>query len=46
MTSFILYVTAHNFVDENILACFGKIIQELIGSSESECEIALNWFRS
>ena len=34
----------HNFADDNTLACFSKTIQELIGSSESECEVALNWF--
>ena len=35
--------TAHNFADENT-ACFSKTVQELIGSLESECEVALNWF--
>ena len=34
----------HNFADDNTLACFSKTIQELIGSLESECEVALNWF--
>ena len=41
---FILLATAHNFADDNTLACFSKTIQELIGSLESECEVALNWF--
>ena len=34
----------HNFGDDNTLACFGKIIQELTGFLESQCEAALNWF--
>ena len=41
---FILLATAHNFVDGNTLPCYSKTIQELIGSLESECEVALNWF--
>ena len=41
---FILLETAYNFADGNTLACFGKNIQELFGSLESECEFALNWF--
>ena len=41
---FILLATAHNFADEHTLACYSKIIQELVGSLESECEVALNWF--
>ena len=41
---FILLATAHNFADDNTLACFSKTIQELIGSLESECEVPLNWF--
>ena len=41
---FILLATAHNFADDSTLACFSKTIQELIGSLESECEVALNWF--
>ena len=41
---FILLATAHNFADDNTLACFSKTIQELIGSLEPECEVALNWF--
>ena len=41
---FILLTTAHNFADDNNLACLSKIIQELIGSLESEYEVALNWF--
>ena len=41
---FILLATAHNFADDNTLACFSKTIQELIESLESECEVALNWF--
>ena len=41
---FILLATVHNFADDNTLACFSKTIQELIGSLESECEVALNWF--
>ena len=41
---FVLLATAHNFADHNTLACFGKTIQELIGSLESECEVGLNWF--
>ena len=41
---FIILATAHNFADDNTLASFEKIIQELIGSLESECEVALNWF--
>ena len=41
---FILLATAHNFADDNILAWFSKTIQELIGSLEPECEVALNWF--
>ena len=40
---FILLATAHNFADDNTLACFSKSIQELFGSLESECEVALNW---
>ena len=44
MTSFISYAIAHNFADENTLACFGKTIQELNASLESECEVTLNWF--
>ena len=41
---FILLATAHNFADDNTLACFSKTIQELIGSLESECEVASNLF--
>ena len=41
---FILLATAQSFVDDNTLAFFSKTIQELIGSLESETEIALNWF--
>ena len=41
---FILLATAHDFADDNTLDCFSKTIQELIGSLESECEVALNWF--
>ena len=41
---FILLATAHNFADDNTLACFSKTIQELIGSLESESELVLNWF--
>ena len=41
---FILLATAHNFADEHTLACYSKTIQELVGSLESECEVALNWF--
>ena len=41
---FIFLATAHNVADDNTLAYFSKIIQELIGSLESECEVALNWF--
>ena len=40
---FILLATAHNFADDNTVACFSKSIQELFGSLESECEVALNW---
>ena len=40
----ILLATVHNSADDNTLACFSKIIQELIGSLESECEVALNLF--
>ena len=29
---------------DNTYACFSKTIQESIGSSESKCEVALNWF--
>ena len=41
---FILLATAQSFVDDNTLAFFSKTIQELIGSLESETEIALNCF--
>ena len=41
---FMLLATAHNFADNNTLACFSKTIQELIGPLESECEVTLNWF--
>ena len=41
---FILLATAHNFANDNTLACVSKTIQELIGSLGSECEVALNWF--
>ena len=41
---FILLATAHNFADDNTLACFSKTIQELIGYLEPECKVALNWF--
>ena len=41
---FILLATAHNFADDNTLACFRKTIQELIGYLEPECKVALNWF--
>ena len=41
---FILLATAHNFADDNTLACFSKTIQELIGSLESETELVLNSF--
>ena len=34
----------HNLADDNTLVCFSKTIQELIGSLESQCEVALNWF--
>ena len=37
---FILLAAAHNFAYDNTLACSSKTIQELIGSSESECEVA------
>ena len=40
---FILLATAHNFANDNIPACFGKTINELIGSLERGWEIALNW---
>ena len=39
-----LLATAHNFTDNNTLACFSKTIQELIGPLESECGVTLNWF--
>ena len=35
---------AHNFADDNTLACISQTIQELIGSLDSEREVALNWF--
>ena len=41
---FILLATTHNLADVNTLAWFRKTIQELIGSFNSECEVALNWF--
>ena len=41
---FIFLATAHNFADDNILACFSKTIQELIGFLESKCEVTLHWF--
>ena len=41
---FILLATAHNFANDNTLACVSKTIQEFIGSLGSECEVALNWF--
>ena len=41
---FILLATAHDFADDNTLDCFSKTIQEFIGSLESECEVASNWF--
>ena len=37
-------MTWYNFPDGNTLVCFGKTIKELIGSLESACEVALNWF--
>ena len=42
---FILLATVRNFPDDNTFTCFGKTIQELIGSLESECEVALNGFK-
>ena len=39
-----MLATAHSFADDNILACFSKTIQELIGFLESKCEVTLNWF--
>ena len=46
MTSFhfVSLATAHKFTDDSTLASFGKTIQELIGSLESEYENVLNWF--
>ena len=41
---FILLATAHNFADDNTLACFSKTIQELIGSLTYECKVGLNCF--
>ena len=41
---FILLATVHNFADDNTLTYIGKTILELIGSLESECEVALNFF--
>ena len=41
---FILFATAHNFADGNILACIGENIKELTTSLESEYEVVLNWF--
>ena len=41
---FFSLATPHNFADDNTLACFTKTMHELIGSLESECEVALNWF--
>ena len=32
----------HHFSDDNSLACFGKTIQEIIASLESEFEVAWN----
>ena len=39
-----MLATAHNFAEDNTLACFSKTTQELIESLESEYEVALNWF--
>ena len=36
--------TSHYFSGDNLLVCFEKTIQELSGSLESPCEVALNWF--
>ena len=45
MTSFISFQQQLHIVLQITHACFGKTIQELIGSLESESEVALNWFK-
>ena len=42
---FILVFSSHNFAEENTLSSFAKIIENLSSTLESECEIAINWFK-
>ena len=42
---FYVIETAHNFANENTLTAFANNIQNLINLLESECSVAIKWFK-
>ena len=41
----ILVVSSHNYIDENTLSSFAKIIKNLLSSLEPDSEIAISWLK-
>ena len=42
---FIEIDSMHNFADANTLSAWGETLSKLIGTLESESNIAINWFK-
>ena len=41
---FIETASTHNFADDDTLSAWGETLSKLIGTLESESEIAIDWF--